>query len=111
MMIPKNVNQARAHGLPKTHKGFTDIPKFRPIIDTIATNHCLVEKYLANLLIPLIINDFFIKYSFVATSRIKDISQDLLHNGYQFISFDLESLFTNVPIKRTVDIILKRIPM
>ena len=30
-------------------------------------------------------------------------------NGYQYISFDVESLFTNVPIKRTVDIILKRI--
>ena len=47
--------------------------------------------------------EFSIKDSFDATSGIKDISQDLLHNGYQFISFDEESLFTNVPIKRTAD--------
>ena len=33
----------------------------------------------------------------------------MFENGYQYISFDLESLFTNVPIKRTVDLILKRI--
>ena len=33
----------------------------------------------------------------------------MFENGYQYISFDVESLFTNVPIKRTVDIILKRI--
>ena len=92
-------------------KGFTDIPKFRPIIDAIGTSHCLVEKYSANLLKPLIINDFSIKYSFVATSRIKDIPQDLLHNGDQFSSFDLESLFKNMLIKRTADIILKWIPM
>ena len=33
----------------------------------------------------------------------------MFENGYQYISFDVESLFSNVPIKRTVDIILKRI--
>ena len=33
----------------------------------------------------------------------------MFENVYQNISFDVESLFTNVPIKRTVDIILKRI--
>ena len=31
----------------------------------------------------------------------------MFENGYQYISFDVESLFTNVPIKRTVDLILK----
>ena len=33
----------------------------------------------------------------------------MLENGYQYISCDVESLFTNVPIKRTVDTIFKRI--
>ena len=33
----------------------------------------------------------------------------MFENGYQYISFDEESLLTNVPIKRTVDLILKRI--
>ena len=38
---------ARAHGLPKIHKTFTNIPKFRPIIDTTGSSHDLVGKYLA----------------------------------------------------------------
>ena len=29
--------------------------------------------------------------------------------GYRYVSFDVESLFTNVPLKKTIDIILKRI--
>ena len=28
MMRPKNAKEARRHSLPKTHKDFTDIPKF-----------------------------------------------------------------------------------
>ena len=106
MMRPKNAKPARAHGLPKIHK-FSNIPKFRPIIDTTGTPHCLVGKYLASLLNPLTINEYSVKDSFDAANRIKGISQHLFENGYQYISFDVESLFTNVPIKRTVDLILK----
>ena len=56
MIKPKNAKPARAHGLPKIHKEFSNIPKFRPIIDTTGTTHCLVGKYLAILLNPLTIN-------------------------------------------------------
>ena len=109
MIRPKNAKPARAHGLPKIHKEFSNIPKFRPIIDTTGTTHCLVGKYLASLLNPLTINEYSLKDSFDAANRIKCIPQNLFENGYQYISFDVESLFSNVPIKRTVDIILKRI--
>ena len=34
---------------------------------------------------------------------------NLLEDGYNYVSFDVKSLFTNVPIKTTIDIILKRI--
>lgn len=30
-------------------------------------------------------------------------------NGYVFVSFDVESLFTNVSLKRTIDVICNRI--
>ena len=52
---------------------------------------------------------YLVKDSFDAANRIKVISQHLLENDYQYISFDVESLFTNVPTKRTADLILKRI--
>ena len=34
---PKFAQIAQAHGLPKTHKLFEHLPKFRPIIDTTNT--------------------------------------------------------------------------
>ena len=36
---PQAAKPARAHGLPKIHKSFNKIPKFRPIIDTTGTTH------------------------------------------------------------------------
>ena len=47
-MRPKDTKPARVHGLPKIHKEFSNIPKFRPMIDATGTTHCLVGKYLAN---------------------------------------------------------------
>ena len=108
MMRPKNAKPVRAHGLPKFHNEFSNIPKFRPIIDTTGTTHCLVGKYLTSLLNPLTIDECLVKDSDTA-NRIKGISQHFIENGYQYILLDVESLFTNVTIKRTVDLILKRI--
>ena len=64
---------------------------------------------MASLLNPLAQNEFTLSDSFEAVSSIQNIPQHLFNDGYQFVSFDVESLFTNVPLKRTVDIILNRI--
>ena len=47
--------------------------------------------------------------SFDAVTNINNIPRHLFQEGYQFISFDVEALFTNVPLRQTVDIILDRI--
>ena len=49
------------------------------------------------------------KDSFEEVNCIQDIPSGLLVNGYKYVSFDVESLFTNVPIKKTIDVILTRI--
>lgn len=41
---------------------------------------------------------------FEAVLAIKAIPENLLEEGYRFVSFDVESLFTSVPLKRTIDI-------
>ena len=101
--------QGRADGLPKMHKEFDAIPKFRPIIDTTGTLYYDVGKYLAKLLKPLTESEFSLKDSFDATRRIQSLPQDLFDKGYIFVSFDVESLFTNVPLVKTIDIILNRV--
>ena len=57
----------------------------------------------------LSINEFTLKDSFDAVAKIKNIPLHMFDDGYNYVSFDVESLFTNVSIKRTIDIILKRI--
>ena len=58
---------------------------------------------------PLSTNDFTLKDSFDAAERIRNISPTDMENGYQFVSFDVVSLFTNVPLKRTLNLILDRV--
>ena len=55
-------------------------------------------------------NQFSIKDSFDAASRINSMLPEVKNsNDLVFVSLDVVSLFTNVPSKKTVDIILKRV--
>ena len=94
-MRPKAAQVGRAHGLPKIHKKYTDLPSFRPIIDTTNTPHCGVGKFLTRLLNPLTENVYSIKDSFEAVDRICSIPTELFDEGYSYFSFDVTSLFTN----------------
>ena len=60
-MRPKFAQIAQAHGLPKTHKPYERLPKFRPIIDTTNTPYYGISKFLSNLLNPLTENEYVAK--------------------------------------------------
>ena len=47
---PPNEKVTRAHALPKIHKTFALLPKFRPIVDTTSTCYYNVGSYLSELL-------------------------------------------------------------
>ena len=104
-----SANFGRAHGLPKIHKSFSVLATSRAIIDTTKTPYYNVGKFFSTLLNPLTLNEFSLSDSFEAVSCIQSIPQNLFHQGYQVVSFDIISLYTNVPLSRNVDIILKRI--
>ena len=106
---PQSTKPARAHGLPKTHKPFDNLPPLRPIIDTTGTAYQPLAKYLSQLLNPLASNEFCSKDSFDAVERLKNIPQHLFDEGFRFVSFDVKSLFTNIPLNKTIDIILNKI--
>ena len=74
---PQSAKPSRAHNLPKIHKPFDDIPKFRPIIviDTTDTTHYGIGKYLSQPLHPLTINEHTIKDTFDAKTGIEIIDQ------------------------------------
>ena len=102
-MRPISTQPARAHGLPKIHKSFDSLPPFRPIIDTTGTAYQPVAKFLTNLLNPLTTNEFSIKDTFDDVSHINNQPRKLFDDGYRFVSFDVKSLFNNVPLKKTVN--------
>ena len=47
-----------------------------------------------------------VKDSFAAANKIREIPKELFDHGYRFVSFDVESLFTSIPLSKTINIIL-----
>jgi hypothetical protein len=108
-IYPKNAKIGRAHGSAKVHKEYTRIPPLRPIVDTIGSTHYGVGKYISRLLHPLTLNNYHLKDSFDAAEKIKAIPAHLFEEGYRLVSFDVKSLFTNVPLNKTIQIIMNRV--
>ena len=90
-LCPQNARVARAYALPKIHKTFTVLLKFRPIVDTTSTCYCNVSSYLTDLLNPLTQNEFMIQDSFDAAKKINSIPPEVFGDGYILASFDVES--------------------
>ncbi|KXJ12144.1 hypothetical protein AC249_AIPGENE28616 [Exaiptasia diaphana] len=60
-MKPKAGHIARVHGLPKTHKEYSNILPFRPIIDTTSTPYSNVEQVVSELIKNDVIK-FYVRY-------------------------------------------------
>ncbi|KAF7677257.1 hypothetical protein TCON_2655 [Astathelohania contejeani] len=91
------------YGLPKVHK--TGIP-IRPILSAIGTFNYKLAKFLVPLLEPLTLNEYSVKNSF---EFVKEVSA--LKLGYPTVmaSFDVESLFTNIPLLETLDLCVNQL--
>ena len=63
-------------------------------------------KYLATLLSPLTSSEYNLKNSY---ELVKSIKNTKILNRYKLISFDNTNLFTNVPLDKTIKIILRNI--
>ena len=91
------------YGLPKIHKLGNP---FRPIVSSIGTFNYNLAKFLVPIIAPLTRNEHTIDNS---TTFVKDLVGRHLPRNYVMASFDVESLFTNVPLKETTDIITDRL--
>ena len=50
-----------------------------------------------------------VKDSFFAVNKIREIPKELFDHGYRYVSFDVDLLFTSVPLLKTINFILDRI--
>ena len=78
----------------------------RPIVSNIGTATHKTAKYLSKLLSPLAKSKYTIENTKDFVTRIRKMK---VPEGYKMISFDVVSLFTNVPVKETIDIILRKV--
>ena len=103
-LIPKNPTIPQIYGLPKIHK--TEIP-LRPIVCTIGSGTYNLAKEL-NRILSLLVGkmDSYVKNS---SHFVRSISHLHLEENDLFVSFDVKSLFTRVPINDALTIIKDRL--
>ena len=74
------------------------MPKYTPIFFAINTPGYNVAKFVIPILEPLTHNEFTVKGSFSFAKEIKNYDSSLF-----MASFHVESLFTNIPVKETIN--------
>ena len=112
-MYPHSNQPAKLYGTAKTHKfnNTNDITKdelkFRPIIDQTGTYTYNAAQVISKYLKALCKNEFTIEDNQTFSSKIRDLPP--LEDEEEDVSYDVESLFTNIPIEETVNYILDQI--
>ena len=101
IVCPKGSRLAHLYGLPKTHKSQLAM---RPILSAQGTYNYALAKWLDKNLKPLSLNQYTIPdISFAEDLRNKSlIESDIL------VSYDVSSLFTNVPLHKTTNILVEK---
>ena len=95
------------YGLPKIHKtNFSSAFQFRPIFASYNTPAYKLAKYLVPYLSHLTVNMYTVDNS---SSFVKCISNYSNADKLFMVSYDIENLFTNVPLGETISIILDQL--
>ncbi|XP_050549769.1 uncharacterized protein LOC126910700 [Spodoptera frugiperda] len=104
LLRPRNVQPPKIYGLPKVHK--PNVP-LRPIVSQIDSPTYHLAKHVASILQPLVGRST----SYVKDSRhFIDILQSIkLRPNDLMVSFDVESLFTNVPVADCMEVVKLRL--
>ena len=108
-MRPKKPARLRSLVYQGQIKNYIIYYHFDRIIYTNGSEHYLLAKVLAKLLKTLTTNEISLDDSFDVAEKINNIPKELLSLGYKYLSFNVESLFTNVPPRKAVNIILERV--
>ena len=88
------------YGLPKIHKSGVPV---RPFISAVNTYKYGLAKYLFEILTSLVDAEFILKDTYDFVNRVKGLN---FGSDKYMVSFDVETLFTNVPTLETIEIIL-----
>ena len=86
------------YGRAKIHKPIKDgVPSSRPVLSAIGTPK--LSQFFVPLLTPVTLNEYTIKDSFSFAEALSNYDSNLV-----MASFDVESLFTNIPLQETIEL-------
>ena len=109
-IYPSGSNPGSFYGTAKVHKleadDSVDNLTLRPIISNVGTATYKLSKHLAAFLSPLTKSAYTVSNT---TNFVSKLKTDQTPDGYVMLSLDVESLFTNVPLEDTIDIIIDKI--
>ena len=93
------------YGSQKIHKpNFSHTFPLRPIFAAYNTASYKLSKFIVPILAPFTTGEFTVQNSYKFADEIQIFSNA---NNYFMASFDIENLFTNVPLLETINICLK----
>ena len=101
-LSPQGSRLAHLYGLPKTHKA---ILSMRPILSATGTYNFKLARWLDCRLKPLVQNRFMVQDTF---NFVKILQQLRIAPTDFLASFDVVSLFTNVPLEETIDYLVEK---
>ena len=103
-LYPSGTRIGILYGLPKIHKSSISL---RPILSSINHHSYQIAKFFIPFLTPISTSSLVIKdlSSFVQELLNSDINSD----SVVMASFDVTSLFTNIPVDETIEIISNQI--
>ena len=106
-LYPSGSSPARIYGTLKMQKfsPSDSFPKLLPIVSSIGTFNYNLARFLCDLLSSFVSDDYSCKDTFSFVSQIKNanLSKKFL------VSYDVTSLFTNIPLQETIDIAINLI--
>ena len=101
-LYPSGTAPARIYGTPKMRKFSSSdtFPKLRPIVSSIGTFNYDLARFLCHLFSPVVPDDYSCKDTFSFVSPVKNAN---LCSKF-LVSYDVTTLFTNIPLQETIDI-------
>ena len=103
VLYPSGSSPRKLYGAAKIHKvlrngNIGQLP-IRPIVSNLNTATYQLAKHLSKILSPLRESEYTIKSTrhFMEIIKHKKVPE-----GFQMVSFDVKSLFTNVPLETTI---------
>ena len=106
-LYPSVSSPARIYATSKMHKLSSNdtFPKLRPIVSSTGTFNYDLGRFLCDILSPVVPGDYSCKDTFSFVSQINNVNL----SGKFLVSYDVTSLFTNVPLQETIDIAINLI--